>query len=151
MKIPNKFKLNTEDFKVYFDNNKKTYVAENIETGEKTNIGVLGVLMQMGILKAIDEKEEKRIESILERLRKLEEKVDGMTKEKEPTETKEEQKEVKEETEEEKKSEIKERIIDNVLKQAEKESEEEKSKEKKEENEPIIVESDEEIENWMKI
>ena len=151
MRMPNKFKLNTEDFKVYFDNNKKTYVAENIETGEKTNIGVLGVLMQMGILKAIDEKEEKRIESILERLRKLEEKVDGMTKEKEPTETKEEQKEVKEETEEEKKSEIKERIIDNVLKQAEKESEEEKPKKKKEENEPIIVESDEEIENWMKI
>ena len=151
MKIPNKFKLNTEDFKVYFDNNKKTYVAENIETGEKTNIGVLGVLMQMGILKAIDEKEEKRIESILEKLRKLEEKVDGMTKEKESTETKEEQKEIREETEEEKKSEIKERIIDNVLKQAEKESEEEKPKEKKEENEPIIVESDEEIENWMKI
>ena len=150
MKIPNNFKLNTEDFKVYFDNNKKTYIAENIETGEKTNIGVLGVLMQMGILKAVDEREEKKIESILERLKRLEERVDGMTKE---TEFEKEQKEeIREETEEEKKSEIKERIINNVLKQAEEESKEKKpKKEEKEENEPIIVESDEEIENWMKI
>ena len=31
MNIVRKFQVNTEDFKIYFDNDKKTHVAENIE------------------------------------------------------------------------------------------------------------------------
>ena len=55
MKIPTKFRLDLENYRIYFDNEKKTHVCEDIETGEKTNIGVIGTFLQMGILKAIED------------------------------------------------------------------------------------------------
>jgi hypothetical protein len=55
MKIPEKFRLNLESYKVYFDNEKKTHVCEDLKTGEKTNIGVIGTFLQMGILKTIED------------------------------------------------------------------------------------------------
>ncbi|MDI6826679.1 MAG: hypothetical protein QMD36_05890 [Candidatus Aenigmarchaeota archaeon] len=157
--IPTKFKINTEDFKIYFDNNKKTHVCENISTGEKTNIGVLGILMQMGILKPIEQEKttEEKIMSLSERISQLEDRmndlmrnIDGILRKTEgrkiePIETK-----IKEEKVEEKpKSEIKKRIMKKVLEQAEEEEEPEEEIEAEETN--VEVESDEEIENWMEI
>ncbi len=77
LNIVEKYKLNTDDFKVYFDNNKKTHVAENKETGEKTNIGVLGIFLEMGILKPLNE-EDKLVE-LNKRINDLEKKIDMLT------------------------------------------------------------------------
>ncbi len=78
MKIPTKFYLNTENFKIYFDNEKKTYVCEDLETKEKTNIGVLGTFLQMGILKTISENPinyDDRINYLMDKIVSLEEKL----------------------------------------------------------------------------
>jgi hypothetical protein len=163
MKIPTKFKVNTDDFKVYFDNSKKTHVCENVETGEKTNIGVLGILMQMGILKQIEESRgmEERIKFLSERIDSLENKIDEAMKSmtgitvKEKREVKENFEEPKEEVEEEPKSEIKKRIMKKVLEQTEEpakeEDEETEEDEEEQEENDAVVESNEEIDNWMKI
>jgi uncharacterized protein YoxC len=156
MKMPTKFRINTEDFKIYFDNKKKTHVCENIETGEKTNIGVLGILMQMGILKPVEEKTEESIKSLSERLNELEAKVNGIMKsidgivaKREEAEERVEKVEKKEETEEKveekPKSEIKERIMKKVLEKAE------EAEEKEEKPEEVIVEDEEELKTWMEI
>ena len=78
MKIPTKFEVNTEDFKVIFDNEKKTHVCESLDTGEKTNIGVLGILMQMGIIKPVDGVVEEKIKTLSERLNDLETKINDI-------------------------------------------------------------------------
>jgi len=158
MKIPIKFKVNTEDFKIYFDNKEKTHVCENLDTGEKTNIGVLGIFMQMGILKSIEEdkKTDERITSLSKKIEGLESKIDQLMnninsqpiKTEERVEPPEEIKEVVEEPEEPK-SEINERIMKKVLEQTE-EAVEEKT-EKPEEVSDAVVESDEEINNWADI
>jgi chromosome segregation ATPase len=150
MKIPTKFRINTEDFKIYFDNKKKTHVCENVETGEKTNIGVLGILMQMGILKPVEERTEESIKSLSERLNELEAKVndimkniDGIVVKKEEVEErveKIEEEKTEEKVEEKPKSEIKERIMKKVLEKAEEEKPEE-----------VIVEDEEELKTWMEI
>lgn len=72
LNIVTKYRLNTDDFKIYFDNSKKTHIAENMETGEKTNIGVLGIFLEMGILKPLNEES---------RLEKLESTVKNLTSE----------------------------------------------------------------------
>lgn len=155
MKIPTKFKINTEDFKIYFDNKKKTHVCENLDTGERTNIGVLGILLQMGILKSIEEdkKTEERIISLSDKIEGLESKIDQLMKninsQTVRTEEKEEHPGEREEVEEEPKSGIKERIMKKVLEQTE-EAVEEKP-ENPEEASDAVVESDEEINNWTEI
>ena len=153
MKIPEKFKVNTKDFKIYFDNDKKTYVCESLDTGEKTNIGVLGILMQMGILKPIEDKAtEEKILSLMERISNLESKIDDLIKNV-GSENKSEVKETpKEEVKEKPKSKINERIMKKVLEQSEEETDEESSDEEiEEEPADVEIESNEEIENWMKI
>jgi hypothetical protein len=72
MRIPTKFEVNTEDFKITFDNKNKTHVCESLDTGEKTNIGVLGILMQMGIIKPVEGDVEQKIKTLSERLNELE-------------------------------------------------------------------------------
>jgi hypothetical protein len=167
MNIPTKFKVNTEDFKIYFDNNKKTHVCENVQTGEKTNIGVLGILMQMGILKPIEENRgiEERIKFLSEKIDSLENKINEVMKsignipikergkgiEEDLEEPEDVEEEPKKEVEEKPKSEIKKRIMKKVLEQTEKKEEPEKTEEEPEEENDAVVESDEEIENWMKI
>lgn len=174
MKVPTKFRINTEEFKVYFDNNKKTHVCENVETGEKTNIGVLGIFMQMGILKPMEQEKtsEEKITFLSDRISQLEEKIDDLMKNLdtivrkseikkiEEVETKAEEELEPEETKievgEKPKSEIKKRIMKKVLEQAEEEEEEpEEEIETEEETEPeetnAEVESEEEINNWMEI
>ncbi|MBU5688046.1 MAG: hypothetical protein KQA31_01400, partial [Candidatus Aenigmarchaeota archaeon] len=74
LNIVEKYKLNTEDFKIYFDNTKKTHVAENIETGEKTNIGVLGIFLEMGILRPLDEQD--KLVEIKQKISELEKKIE---------------------------------------------------------------------------
>jgi hypothetical protein len=76
LNIVEKYKLNTEDFKIYFDNNKKTHVAENIETGEKTNIGVLGIFLEMGILRPLDEQD--KLVELKQKIAELEKKIDSL-------------------------------------------------------------------------
>jgi len=76
LNIVEKYKLNTEDFKIYFDNNKKTHVAENIETGEKTNIGVLGIFLEMGILRPLDEQD--KLAELNQKITELEKKIDAL-------------------------------------------------------------------------
>ncbi|MFH8080351.1 MAG: hypothetical protein QXO84_00510 [Candidatus Aenigmatarchaeota archaeon] len=83
LNIVQKYKLNTEDFKIYFDNNKKTHVAENIETGEKTNIGVLGIFLEMGILRPLDDEDKlvelkRKIEILEKKIELLMEKIENM-------------------------------------------------------------------------
>ena len=164
MKIPTKFKVNTDDFKVYFDNKKKTHICENVETGEKTNIGVLVILMQMGILKPIEENRgmEERIKFLSEKIDSLENKIDEVMRKTDNITIIDRKRGVKEEfeepvEEEEPKSEIKKRIMKKVLEQTEepsKEEEEEPDEENEEEQEEendAVVESDDEIDNWMRI
>ncbi len=154
MEIPKKFEINTEDFKIYFDNNKKTHIVENLETGEKTNIGVLGILMQMGILKTIEGKTEEKMKTLSEKLDELERKIESLVRNIDNISTKAGEKEeitVEEEVKEEKpKSEMNEHIMKKVL---EKTKEEETIEEVKEElgESDAEVESEEEIDNWMEI
>jgi len=151
MKIPEKFKINTKDFKIFFDNNKKTYVCESLDTGEKTNIGVLGILMQMGILKPIEDKAtEEKILSLIERINNLESKIDELNKNLDGKVSKPEVEESpkKEVKEEKPKSEMNERIMKKVLEQSKEEPVEETTEEPEED---VEIESNEEIENWMKI
>ena len=164
MKIPTKFKINTDDFKIFFDNNKKTHVCENVETGEKTNIGVLGILMQMGILKPLEEEKTtlEKLASISERMSQLENKINDIMGSLDEIVRKQEGRkfeevktnigETEEKIEEKPKSEIKKRIMKKVLEQTEeKEEPVEEVEEEPEEESDTVVESDEEIENWMKI
>lgn len=161
MDIPKKFQINTDDFKIYFDNDKKTHVCENIETGEKTNIGFFGILLQMGIIKAIEEERETTMKNISERLETLEMKIENLAKaineiSIKPTSTQKSEESV-EEKEEKSKSDIKERIMKNVLGESEEpkeESDEEPSKEETQEEESesdVVVESEEEIDTWSEI
>ena len=153
MDIPKKFEVNTDDFKIYFDNTRKTHVCENIETGEKTNIGVLGIFLQMGIIKPIEEKTDDRMKIISEKLSNLEVKLDEITKNINGIVVKpEEESYVKDEGVQEKpKSEIRERIMKKVLKRAEEETEEEPVEEEEPEESDVVKESEEEIENWNEI
>lgn len=128
MKIVKKFEINTDDFKVYFDNTKKAHICENVETGEKTNLRCVGILMQMGVLKPLEfSKETVDISPLIERIDKLEEKINKLLGKKP---IKEKPKEKKEEQE------IKKYIMDNVLEKV---------------DEEISTESDEEIDNWEEI
>jgi len=138
MKIPTKFKINTEDFKIYFDNKEKTHICESNETGEKTNIGVLGIFLQMGILKILDDKPQVRIDILTKRLDEIEKQLENPLTNVKPLEKKEELKEklekeplikearkIEEEPilkKEPKKSEIKERIMEKVLEKTVKKS-----------------------------
>ena len=157
MKIPEKFRINTKDFKIYFDNDKKTFVSENLDTGEKTNIGVLGILMQMGILKPIEDKTKEEKISLLEKINNLEIKIDSLTNN---LDGKVSKPVVKEIPKEEPKSEINKRIMKKVLERTEEDEEtidneedsiDDEDTEDEEPLEDVEVESDEEIENWMKI
>ncbi len=157
--MPKKFKLNTKDFKVYYDDVKKTHVCESLDTGEKTNIGVLGLFLQMGVLKTVegDEPATEEIPTLKQRLDDLESKLGGVLKDSgKNLERKEELvKEIKEEKKP--KSDIKKHIIERVLEQAvDEDFEEEKPKKKVKGEEKEVVEgateeSDEEIDNWMDI
>ncbi|MCD6226714.1 MAG: hypothetical protein J7J93_02890 [Candidatus Aenigmarchaeota archaeon] len=137
MKLADKFELNTKDFKIYFDNVKKTHICENLETGEKTNLGCLGILMQMGILRPINNSynNNQNLTSLVKRLDDLEEKVNNiiqkLQQEKEGKTIK-----IKKKSDDE----LKEHIMEKVL---------EKTREPEDEN--INQESEEEIDNWMEI
>ncbi len=115
LNIVEKYKLNTEDFKIYFDNNKKTHVAENIETGEKTNIGVLGILLEMGILRPLDE-EDKLVE-LKQKIGELEKKIDSLMDKVETLQMNLacSQKKIDEEEEERPKFDIREKIIEKSI------------------------------------
>lgn len=163
MKIPTKFEVNTEDFRISFDNKKKTHVCENLDTGEKTNIGVLGILMQMGILKPVEDGVVEKIKTLSERLNDLETKINNIIKKVNSVSTEiEEREEAPEEVEvvEEEvkpKSEINERIMKNVLETSEPKTESEPAEDEEMEIEDIeaksdvAAESEEEIKNWMDI
>ncbi|MCX8179401.1 MAG: hypothetical protein N3E38_01525 [Candidatus Aenigmarchaeota archaeon] len=145
LNIVQKYKLNTEDFKIYFDNNKKTHVAENIETGEKTNIGVLGIFLEMGILRPLDEEDkliklERKMAELEKKLEMLIDKVENIQmnfafSEKKSVET--EEKNV-EKVKEKPKFDIREKIIEKSL-----------SKIKYDEN--VIKDSDDEEKVWEEI
>lgn len=150
MKMPTKFELNTENYKIYFNNEKKTHVCKSIETGEETNIGVLGILMQMGILKPVED-EDKNIQKLMvlsRRVDELENKLNNMYKASESAAEQIASGDVsrfEEQLEELKKprksrSEIKKRIMEKVLES----TEEEKASD-------VSEESREELENWMEI
>jgi len=51
-----KFEVDTENFEVYFDNDKKIHVCKDKMTGEETSLKSIGILMQMGVLKPLNEK-----------------------------------------------------------------------------------------------
>lgn len=161
--IVTKYKLNTEDFKIFFDNQKKTHVAENIETGEKTNIGVLGIFLEMGILKALDEVDKlsvlnQRINDLEAKLNKIIEILDNIqlqqamkTKEKTKTYEEEDIEEVEEEAEDieersfkpkKSKFDIREKIMEKPLKKISKEVDE---------VENVRKEAEEEIDAWEEI
>ncbi len=170
MKIPTKFYLNTENFKIYFDNEKKTHVCEDLESGEKTNIGVLGTFLQMGILKIIDDNStnpDDRLSYLMDKVVSLEQKLTESSIEPIPKKLK-----IKEETKskkvdiqeiqqgseqlkrepvlkkhpksDEEESTINQRIMEKII---EKTIEEEN----KESPKDVNVESDKEIDNWMEI
>ena len=165
MKIPTKFELNTEDFKINFDNQKKTHVCESLDTGEKTNIGVLGILMQMGIIKPVEKGIDEKIKTLSERLNELETKINEIIKKVDSTSKTErsveetETKEIEEQEEEIKpKSEIKKRIMKKVMETAEEpEIEEEPDEDEIEvvdleaKGSDVKAESQEEIDNWLDI
>jgi len=164
MKIPKKFELNTEDFKINFDNNKKTHICESLDTGEKTNIGVLGILMQMGIIKSVEEGVDEKIKTLSERLNELETKINEIIKRIDSSSRTEgkvvekvESKEIETEEEVEPKSEINKRIMKNVLETTEKPETEEEPAEEIEvvdleaKNSNVRAESQEEIDNWLEI
>jgi len=162
MKIPTKFEVNTEDFKVAFDNQKKTHICENLDTGEKTNIGVLGILMQMGIIKPIDGAVEEKIKTLSERLNELETKINDIIKKinSVSTETEEAPEEVEVEEEVKPKSEMNERIMKKVLETTKRKprsepedelDEDEVEIEEIEAKSDVAAESEEEIKNWMDI
>ncbi len=163
MKIPTKFCLNTDDYKIYFDNEKKTYVCEDLETGEKTNIGVLGTFLQMGIIKTIEDKPtnpDERVAYLMDKVVSLEQKLgstlQSITVEKPrvkgpeiPEEGSKKQPILKKhpKTEEEEEPSINQRVMEKILeKTIEEENEENPPKEKN-----VNVESNEEIDNWMDI
>lgn len=172
MKIPTQFRLNTDDYKIYFDNEKKTYVCEDIESGEKTNVGVIGTFLQMGILEPITEKNinpDERLAYLMDKVVSLEQKL-GKASISEPKIEHPKQVEYSEEEEkrprrepvlkkqpktEEKTFEAKpkeepsinQRVMEKILEKTIEEGNEEKSP--KEKN--INVESDEEVDNWMDI
>ncbi len=162
MEVPKKFELNLDDYKVYFDNNKKTHVCENKQTGEKTNIGFFGILLQMGIIKTIDGSKDDMMKTILDRLGSLESKLEDLTNRIDGVSSVPEEN-VSEETEnipeeiEQQTPNIQDRIIKNVL---EKSDEREQVEEIETQNEPpqpkepesdVVVESNEEIDNWSAI
>jgi len=161
MKIPTRFEVNTEDFKISFDNKNKTYVCESLDTGEKTNIGVLGILMQMGIVKPVEEGVEEKIKTLSERLNELETKINEIIKKVDSASgskgivIERETKEIEEDVEP--KSEINKRIMKKVLRTAEKPETEEEPDEDEIEIEEIEAksnikrESKEEIDNWLDI
>lgn len=166
--IVTKYKLNTDDFKIFFDNEKKTHIAQNIETGEKTNIGVLGIFLEMGILRSLDEADKlsvltQRINDIEAKLNKINEVLDKIQlqqavqlektmktpktterfkEDSEEDELEEAEEEIKE-FEEKPKFDIKKKIMEKPLKKI-------KEREVSEENKPI-EESDEEVDAWEEI
>jgi len=145
LNIVQKYKLNTEDFKIYFDNSKKTHVAENIETGEKTNIGVLGILLEMGILRPLDE-EDKLVE-LKQKIAELEKKIDSLIDKVETLQMNqaythgkvEEEEEEKIEEEEKPKFDIREKIIEKSIKKMRKYDED------------VIKDTEEQEEVWEEI
>jgi len=155
MKIPTKFYLNNKNFKIYFDNEKKTHVCEDIESGEKTNIGVLGTFLQMGILKTIDDNTtnaDDRLSYLMDKVVSLEQKLGELSIETIPKKV--EIQEIHQESEKPKR--------EPVLKKYPKTDEEEPTinqriiektteEEKKEHPKDVNVESNEEIDNWMEI
>jgi hypothetical protein len=88
MEIPKYYELDTENFDLIFDNKKKIHIAVNKKTGEETNISVLGILLQMGVLKSAKESEIAKIDKILEKLKSIQArvgiKVDNFTVQEKP-------------------------------------------------------------------
>lgn len=157
MDIPKKYRLNTEDFKIYFDNEKKTHVAQNLDTGERTNIGALGIFLQMGILQSLEQEDklqtltqkiaelEQKINQILDSLKNLQTKPIEPEVDEEKVETEEkkivETKEI-EQKKEKPKFNVKEKIMEKALK---------KISDEEETLEDIVTETEEEIDAWEEI
>ncbi|MBD3155435.1 MAG: hypothetical protein GF368_02150 [Candidatus Aenigmarchaeota archaeon] len=172
MKIPTKFYLNLEDYKIYFDNKKKTYVCEDLETGEKTNIGVIGTFLQMGIIKAIEDNPgnpDERVAYLMDKVVSLEKRLGHVVQESKTLKIEDREEEIKKPKEEplskkepeelekkerepilkkhpkkpEKGESIKERVMEKII--------EKTVEEESEIPEDVEIESDEEIDNWMEI
>jgi hypothetical protein len=155
MEIPKKFKINTKDFKIYFDNKDKKHVCESIETGEKTNISVIGTLLQMGILEPIKIESDlgEKITSLNQRIENLELKIDRLINKINVIEKiKDIQEKIKEEKPEPK---MNERIMKKVLEKTQEPEEieipEEKIEVVEEPESNAVKETNEEIENWNEI
>ena len=155
MEIPTKFKINTKDFKIYFDNKDKKHVCESIETGEKTNITVIGTLLQMGILEPIkieSDLGEKNV-ALEKKIEDLELKIDRLMNK---INVNEKMKDMEEKIKEEKpNSEMNERIMKKVLEKTKKPEEVEIPEEKievvDESESNAVKETEEEIANWNDI
>ena len=153
LNIVTRYKLNTDDFKIYFDNSKKTHIAENVETGEKTNIGVLGIFLEMGVLKPLNEDDkleilEKSIKQMSDEIKNLSSKIETIQfniasnfKNEEKEEVEQEiEPEIDEDTNEEKpKFDIREKIIEKSIKKMRKH------------DENVIKDSDEQEDVWEEI
>ena len=155
MEIPTRFKINTKDFKIYFDNKEKKHVCENVATGEKTNLSVIGTLLQMGILEPIKIESglEEKIAVLNQKIENMETKLDRLINK---INVNEKMKDIEEKIVEEKpKSKMNERIMKKVLEKTEEpekvEIEEEKIEVEEEPESDVVKESDEEIENWNDI
>ena len=161
MKIPTKFCLNLEDYKIYFDNDKKTYICEDLETGEKTNIGVIGTFLQMGIIKTVEDNPvnpDERVAYLMDKVVSLEQRLgktlQGISVEKPKVEVQEiNEKEIprrkpilrKHPKTKEEEPVINQRIMEKILEK----TLEEENKEKPPED--VTAESEKEIDNWMDI
>ncbi|MEM4368002.1 MAG: hypothetical protein QW350_02135 [Candidatus Aenigmatarchaeota archaeon] len=151
LNIVEKYKLNTEDFKIYFDNNKKTHVAENIETGEKTNIGVLGIFLEMGILRPLDEQDklveikqkisdlEKKIEVLIDKVENIQLNQAFVKKDDQPEEEEETPEDQEIKIKEKPRFDIREKIIEKSLKKIQKY------------DENVIKDSEDQEEVWEEI
>jgi len=157
MDIPTKFKINTKDFKIYFDNKEKKHVCENVKTGEKTNLSVIGTLLQMGILEPvkIEGGLEEKIATINQKIENIESKLDRLINK---IDISKKMKDIEEKIVEEKpKSKMNERIMNKVIEKTDNPNEVEIAEEKieideePEGDEKIVKESDEEIDNWNEI
>jgi hypothetical protein len=181
MKIPTKFRLNLEDYKIYFDNDKKTYICEDLETGEKTNIGVIGTFLQMGIIKTVEEDNpgnpDERVAYLMDKVVSLEKRLGQVVQESEVLKIEkvgkkiEEPKKVSEiekrpqKIEMEEQEELEKKDREPILKKHPKKPEKEESLKDRvmekimektvekdiEPPEDVEIESEEEIDTWMEI
>jgi len=158
MEMPKQFKINNKDFKIYFDNKEKKHVCENLDTGEKTNISVIGTLLQMGILEPVKIESDtgEKLVTIEHKIQNLDLKIDRLMNR---INVNEKMKDIEEkimeepETKEKPRSKLNEEITKKMIEKSQETDEVEIPEEEIEieEESNAVEESDEEIENWKDI